>query len=84
MIARCWRPAAAPSATEHPYTLKSMNILAMPLSDEGKLDEAALNRQVLEARRRTLGPEHRDTLESMSNLAQVLKNQGTLGEAEPP
>ena len=33
------------------------------------VEAEALNRQVLEARRRTLGPEHPDTLASMSNLA---------------
>jgi len=36
---------------------------------------------VLEARRRTLGPEHPDTLTSLNNLALTLRAQGDLSRA---
>ena len=41
----------------------------------------ALEEQVLEARRRLLGPEHPDTLTAMVNLASTLWAQGELGAA---
>ncbi|EIW80071.1 hypothetical protein CONPUDRAFT_155439 [Coniophora puteana RWD-64-598 SS2] len=57
--------------------------LASTLWQQGKLDEAEeLETQVLEARKRVLGPEHPSTLTSMANLASTLWQQGKLDEAE--
>ena len=61
-----------------------MNNLAVVLQGRGKLEEAEpLYRQVLEARRRFLGPEHPQTLIATHNLAWVLQGRGKLEEAEP-
>jgi hypothetical protein len=59
-----------------------MNNLAATLVDLGDAAGAAeLHRQVLEARRRLLGPEHPDTLQSMNNLADTLAVLGDLSGA---
>jgi hypothetical protein len=52
------------------------------LYDAGDLAGAAdLYRQVLDARRRRLGPEHPDTLEAVNNLADTLYDAGDLAGA---
>lgn len=50
----------------HPGTLASINIMALLLKDQGKLDEAELLcREDLDAMRATLGDRHPGTLASM-------------------
>jgi len=64
---------------EHPDTLAAMNNLAATLADQGELDSARqLQEQVLEARRRVVGPQHPDTLAALNNLAYTLQAQGDL------
>src|SRR5947207_1507019 len=62
-----------------------MNNLAIVLSGLGKTDEARkLNEQVLEVRRRVLGPEHPDALNSMAahnDLGNALSDIGRVEEA---
>lgn len=49
------------------------------LSTDGRWKEAEeLEVQVMELRKRVLGPEHPDTLTSMSNLAFPCKGQGKI------
>jgi hypothetical protein len=68
---------------EHPDTLKSINNLAVDLSQQGRYEEAeALDRQALAGRQRVLGAEHPDTLMSLNNLAGDLRRQGRYEEAE--
>jgi len=68
---------------EHPDTLRSMNNLALALSNQGKYAEAELiNHQTLALQEKVLGKEHPDTLISMNNLAVLLNNQGKYNEAE--
>jgi hypothetical protein len=60
-----------------------MNNLAVTLVDLGDAAGAAdLHGQVLDARRRLLGPEHPDTLMSINNLAATLVDLGDLVAAE--
>lgn len=68
---------------EDPETLKSMNMLANVLMEEGRYPEAEnLHRQCLDIRRRILGPEHPETLKSMHNLSIDLSAEGHYAEAE--
>ena len=68
---------------EHPFTLASMNNLALVLNSQGKYEAAEeMHRQVLELREKVLGPEHPDTLASMDNLTLVLDSQGKYEAAE--
>ena len=60
-----------------------MDAIAGLLQEQGKLAEAeALYAEVLEARKRTLGPTHKDTLVCMRSFASVLQAQGKLMQAE--
>jgi tetratricopeptide (TPR) repeat protein len=60
----------------------SMNNLAIVYGDEGKKAQAlALDQEVLEIRRRVLGPEHPDTLLTMSNLAFDYDSEGKHAQA---
>ena len=68
----------------HSETLGSMNILAILLHEQGKLDEAEqLYRDALRGRRETLGDTHPDTLASVNNLANLMEALNTQREAEP-
>jgi tetratricopeptide (TPR) repeat protein len=68
---------------DNPDTLKSLNVLALALRDQGKYDEAEkIHRRVLGEREKELGVQHLDTLTSMNHLAVVLHNQGKYSEAE--
>ena len=68
---------------EHPFTLTSMNNLALVLSSQGNYKEAEqIHRQELALTEKVLGKEHPDTLTSMNNLASVLSRQGNYEEAE--
>jgi non-specific serine/threonine protein kinase/serine/threonine-protein kinase len=68
---------------QHPDTLRSMNLLANTLGDEGHDVEAEkLCREVLAIRLRVLGPKHPDTLRSMVTLGGTLYEQGHYAEAE--
>ncbi|KAL9629480.1 MAG: hypothetical protein Q9164_006864 [Protoblastenia rupestris] len=68
---------------EHPDTLRTLNNLALVLTDRGNYKEAErIYRQVLALRNETLGQEHPDTLGSMNNLASVLTSQCKNQEAE--
>ena len=61
-----------------------MNNLAMVYDNQGKYAQAeALNSQVLETKRRVLGPEHSETLISMNNLAWSQSLQGKYALAQP-
>ena len=58
--------------------------LALLLKDQGKWNEAEpLNREALEAKRRTHGDAHPETLTRITNLGMLLYSQGKLDEAEP-
>jgi tetratricopeptide (TPR) repeat protein len=60
-----------------------MHNLALTVSQQGRRAEAEeLRREVLEIRRRVLGPEHPNTLTSMNNLTFSISNQGRYAEAE--
>jgi hypothetical protein len=62
---------------KHPYTLHSMNNLALVLQTQGKYDEAEkLHRRTLELEEKVLRREHPSTLQSMNNIALVLDKQG--------
>jgi tetratricopeptide (TPR) repeat protein len=55
----------------------------MCLYQDGQWDEAEVAfTQVLEMRKRVLGPDHPSTLTSMANLASTYRNQGRWNEAE--
>ena len=63
--------------------LTALSNLALILCQRGQLAEAQqLQRQVLEARQRTLGEEHPDTLTALNNLTITLRQQGKVAEAE--
>ena len=65
------------------HDLASRSIVARLLYNEGGWSTAAeLEVQVIEIRKRVLGPEHPDTLTSMHNLALISQNQGRWQEAE--
>jgi hypothetical protein len=60
-----------------------MSNLALAEKGLGKVGESiALNRQILEVRRRVLGPEHPSTLRSMQNLGGALIADSQYAEAE--
>ncbi|KAK3346489.1 Tetratricopeptide repeat-domain-containing protein [Lasiosphaeria hispida] len=60
-----------------------MGNLASTYRSQGRWAEAEpLKVQVVEARKRVLGPEHPDTLDSMNNLAITWKDLGRLQDAE--
>lgn len=67
----------------HPYTLTSMNNLALTYKASGKLQEAkTLYEDVLLLRKKVIGEHHPDTLTSMYNLASIYTACGKLGEAK--
>ena len=73
---------------DHPETLRARGILVSGLAinwqDREVLEEVIrLERPLLTARRRVLGPTHPDTLDSMTELADHLTHYGALDEAEP-
>jgi tetratricopeptide (TPR) repeat protein len=62
---------------EHPYTLTTMNNLALTLGAQGDLPDARkIHEQVLEITRRTLGEEHPNTSLSACNLVLTLLEMG--------
>ncbi|CAK0842090.1 unnamed protein product [Prorocentrum cordatum] len=62
----------------HPFTLTSVNNLAMLLKAQGDLAGAEpLFREALQARREVLSDRRPRTLTSVNNLAMVLQDQGT-------
>jgi len=64
-------------------TLVMMSNLGGLLTQRGNLGEAeALLREVLDRRRRLLGPDHPQVARSMSRLAYLLRNEGAYEEAE--
>jgi tetratricopeptide (TPR) repeat protein len=68
---------------EHPYTLKSMHLLACVYHLEGKWKEAEeLGNQVMKTAKEVLGAEHRGSLTIRSNLALIYAAQGRYTEAE--
>jgi len=68
---------------EHPFTLTSMNNLALTYRNQGRWKEAEeLFVQVIETNKRVLGVEHPETLTSMGNLALTYHDQGRWNEAE--
>lgn len=72
---------------ENPYTLTSMNNLALVLNGQGKYKEAEeVNRWTLELKEMVLGREHLDTLMSIHNLVTVLGRQGQVpgGRGDEP
>ena len=69
---------------EHPYTLISMNYLALFYKSQGRYAEAEpLLKESLQLSAESLGKEHAHTLEIMINLAGLYKSQGRYAEAEP-
>src|SRR5206468_10163218 len=61
----------------------AMNNLANSYADAGRRDDALkLREQVLELRRKVLGPEHPDTLDTMAQLAWLLCEQRKYAEVE--
>ena len=67
----------------HPYTLTSMDNLAMTNSKQGRLMKAEkVQLEVVEEREAVLGAGHPDTLTSMNNLAMTYLRQGRSDEAE--
>ncbi|KAG8724414.1 hypothetical protein FRC09_018872 [Ceratobasidium sp. 395] len=68
---------------DNPYTLNSMENLAVTYSSQGRLGEAEeLEQEVVEIKRRLWGNEDPTTLHTMGNLALTYWKQGRLGEAE--
>jgi tetratricopeptide (TPR) repeat protein len=68
---------------DHPYTLISMDNLALTYRKQGRCKKAEkLSMQVIETRTTKLGADHPDTLSSMSNLAWTYRKQGRWEEAE--
>jgi hypothetical protein len=62
---------------EHPDTLRSMNNLAVTLTEQGDHARArVLQERVLDVRTRVLGEAHPATLKSMNNLAVLLLEAG--------
>jgi tetratricopeptide (TPR) repeat protein len=69
---------------EHPFTLTTMESLALLYKAQGNYSEAEpLYKRALEARERALGWEHPATLATAGSLASLYKAQGRHGEAEP-
>ena len=69
--------------SEHPWTLTSMNNLALAFRDQHKYDEAEkLHRRTLETRVRLLGEDDPDTMICMQNLANYLYSQKRYEEAQ--
>ncbi len=70
--------------TDHPDTLRILNMVAVNYFQQRRLDEAAaIWREVLEVHRRTLGSDHPDTLTTMQNVAAAALAQQEYDEAEP-
>jgi hypothetical protein len=68
---------------EHPYTLVTLEMLAVVLSAKGEHEEAEkVHRRALKGREKVWGKEHPDTLACINNLALVLYNKGEYEEAE--
>lgn len=68
---------------EHPFTLTTVNSLALLYKAQGSYGEAEpLYKRALEASERTLGREHPFTLATVNSLASLYKEQGRYGEAE--
>lgn len=68
---------------ENEYTLSSLELIAMILSQEGKWKEAEnIHVQVLGVCRRILAPDHTNTNTVMGNLASTYRRQGRSKEAE--
>lgn len=69
---------------EHPFTLRSINGLAVLRTKQKKYEEAKrLFDEVLEARKRKLGEDHPHTLDTKNDLAVLYKEQGDYDKAEP-
>jgi tetratricopeptide (TPR) repeat protein len=69
---------------EHPLTAKSLNNLALVLSQQGDLAGARpLVERALAIREKVRGPAHLDTAVSLNNLAGLLNQEGDLAGARP-
>jgi serine/threonine protein kinase/tetratricopeptide (TPR) repeat protein len=67
---------------DHPYTLGSMNNLAMCYAESGRMQEAIpLYEETLKLQKFKLGPDHPDTLASINNLATCYDEVGRTQEA---
>jgi tetratricopeptide (TPR) repeat protein len=67
---------------EHPQALLELGNVATVLHDRGQFKESEkLQREVLEIRRRTLGPDHPETALAMFNIADQLHSEGRNAEA---
>jgi tetratricopeptide (TPR) repeat protein len=74
---------AAQLGEDHPTILALRHHLAYQAGRQGRWAEAeAMNRRVLEARRRVLGDDHPDTLATGHNLARSVAGLGRWAEAE--
>jgi len=68
---------------EHPFTLRSINGLAVLRTKQKKYEEAKrLFDEVLDARKRKLGEDHPHTLETKNDLAVLYREQVRYDEAE--
>jgi hypothetical protein len=68
-------------AKNHPDTLASANNLALDLRRLGEVQAARdLDQDILDRKRRTLGPNHPVALQSARNLAEVLRLLGEAGD----
>jgi hypothetical protein len=81
-LARAWWSAAQRLPEESDQRLYAAGNLASSLDDQGKHAEAeTMHHEVLEVKRRVLGPEHPSTLMTAGNLANSLQHQGKHAEA---
>jgi hypothetical protein len=84
LFARARQTYTARLGPDHPYTLISMNNLALAYWDAGKLDLALpLSEETLKLTKAKLGPDHPVTLTSMNNLAGAYQTAGKLDLALP-
>jgi hypothetical protein len=82
-LAEEWWLRVRDQPAESEDRLAAANNLASSLRGQGKYAEAEqMEREILDVRRRVLGPEHPHTLKKMSNLGCSLHGQGKHAEAE--
>jgi tetratricopeptide (TPR) repeat protein len=67
---------------DHPYTLSSMDSLALTYQRQGRWNEAErLRSQLMAITKRIFGEEHQSAITSMANLVSTYHGQGRLREA---
>ena len=82
-LAEEWWLRVRDQPAESKDRLAAASVLANSLGDQGKHAEAEqMERELIDVRRRVLGPEHPKTLNTMNNLACSLSGQGKHAEAE--